>query len=141
MIIEGRIHVLDRASAGALRGTVRLEDVSEADAPSKEIVAAPVKLDDDVTHAPFRLALGRAAPADAHPILRDPFHRPPAADAERAGDGAVEPLSRRIGGKHALLHRLLFRGARVDRMVGRVLVDHALATSARTCSAAQEETA
>lgn len=56
MIIEGRIHVIDRGKAGALHGTVRLEDVSEVDAPSKVIAAAPLKLDEGVAQAPFRLA-------------------------------------------------------------------------------------
>ena len=73
MIIEGRIHVLDRARAGALRGTVRLEDVSEADAPSKEIVAAPVKLDDDVAHAPFRLALDGTPDPRRHYVITARF--------------------------------------------------------------------
>jgi uncharacterized lipoprotein YbaY len=57
MIVEGRIHVLDRARAGALQGAVQLEDVSEADAPSNVVATAPLKLTEGLAEALFRLAL------------------------------------------------------------------------------------
>jgi uncharacterized lipoprotein YbaY len=69
MIIEGRIYVLDRARAGALRGSVRLEDVSEADAPSKVIVAAPVQFPNGVARTPFRLTLGDEPDARRHYLV------------------------------------------------------------------------
>jgi len=69
MIIEGYIYVLDRARAGALRGTVRLEDVSEADAPSMVIAAVPLELSEGVVRAPFRLTLGKAPDPRRHYLV------------------------------------------------------------------------
>jgi uncharacterized lipoprotein YbaY len=60
MVIAGWIHVLDRHKAGALRGLMLLEDVSEADAPSHVIAAAPLTLADGIAQAQFRLKLDAA---------------------------------------------------------------------------------
>jgi uncharacterized lipoprotein YbaY len=69
MIIEGYIRVFDRARAGALRGAVRLEDVSEADAPSKVIAAVPLELGEGVARAPFRLTLDGAPDPRRHYLV------------------------------------------------------------------------
>jgi uncharacterized lipoprotein YbaY len=69
MIVDGRIHVLDRARAGALRGAVRLEDVSEADAPSTVIAAVPLELGEGVARAPFRFTLDGAPDPRRHYLV------------------------------------------------------------------------
>ena len=68
-VIPGRIHVLDRNKAGALRGVVRLEDVSEADAPSRVIATAALALADGVDQAQFRLTLDAEVDPKRHYAL------------------------------------------------------------------------
>ena len=72
---------------------------------------------------PHLRSLRRAPPVHPHPVLGDPVHRAPAADAEEPGHRAIQAIGRRVRRD----------GALVDLSLA-----HALASAARTFPAAHE---
>ena len=54
-VIEGVLRIASGEPLTRLRGAVRLEDVTEADAPSRTRAEAPVSFEDAHGEAPFRL--------------------------------------------------------------------------------------
>lgn len=60
MVISGKVRVLERGDTGALRGVVRLEDVSLADAPSRVVAMTEISMPAGVSQQWFRLVLDPA---------------------------------------------------------------------------------
>jgi uncharacterized lipoprotein YbaY len=65
MIIHGHVQVRDRDRAGTLRGFVCLEDVSNADAPSRVVANEELELIEGLAHMAFCLML-KFAPDAQH---------------------------------------------------------------------------
>src|SRR5262249_59527352 len=53
----GGVRMLERNKVGALRGVVRLEDVSLADAPSRILATTSISVPADVSQERFRLVV------------------------------------------------------------------------------------
>lgn len=58
MLINGTLRVFDRGEVGVLRGVVRLEDITLADAPSRIIATTPIMLERHQESGRFEIPVG-----------------------------------------------------------------------------------